>query len=240
MTDLSIPGTIDSREVAQMVGKRHADLLRDIETYCGYMNESTERNFALSDFFKESTYQDTTGRTLKCYLITKMGCEMIANKLTGAKGVQFTAAYVARFNTMEETQKAIASGDNDKLIRAQAMLMNAKTRQYKAIMQTLSDKPNLAPIAREVFGLKAIEQVTGINVGNYLPECEKTYSATEVGAMFGITSTRVGKIANLHNIKRPDYGRYVLDKSPNSSKEVETFRYNQRGVDRIAQLLGMQ
>jgi Rha family phage regulatory protein len=240
MNELSIPGTLDSREVAQMEDKRHDHLIRDIETYIGHMKESAAPNFGVSDFFKESTYQDTTGRTLKCYLITKMGCEMIANKLTGAKGVQFTAAYVARFNTMEETQKVITSGGNDKLIRAQAMFMNAQTRQYKAIMQTLADKPNLAPIAREVFGLKAIEQVTGISVGNYLPECDKTFSATEVGAMFGITSTRVGKIANLHNIKRPDYGKYVLDKSPNSSKEVETFRYNQRGVDRIAQLLGMQ
>jgi Rha family phage regulatory protein len=240
VNELSIPGTLDSREVAQMVGKRHADLLRDIETYGGYMKESTERNFALSDFFKESTYQDTTGRTLKCYLITKMGCEMIANKLTGAKGVQFTAAYVARFNTMEETQKVIASGGNDKLIRAQAMLMNAQTRQFKAIMQTISDKRKLSTIAVEVFGLKALQSVTGADVGNYLPECEKTYSATEVGEMYGVSSTKVGKMANLHNIKRPDYGRYVLDKSPNSAKQVETFRYNSKGADRIGQLLGMQ
>jgi hypothetical protein len=70
------------------------------------MGKSTERNFALSDFFLESTYIDTTGRTLPCYLLSKMGCEMVANKLTGEKGVLFTAAYVAKFNEMERQERA--------------------------------------------------------------------------------------------------------------------------------------
>jgi prophage antirepressor-like protein len=133
-----------------------------------------------------------------------------------------------------------STADDAPHLRAQAMLMNAKTRQYKAIMQTLSDKPRLAPIAVEVFGLKALQTVTGVDMGNYLPETERTYSATEVGEMYGVSSAKVGKVANLNNVKRPEYGKYVLDKSPNSAKQVETFRYNAKGVDRIGKLLGMQ
>jgi len=37
---------------------------------------------------------------MPCYLITKKGCDMIANKLTGRKGVLFTAAYVTAFEEM--------------------------------------------------------------------------------------------------------------------------------------------
>ncbi len=96
---------LDSREVAQLVGKRHGDLLRDIERYEQYLSESTERNFALSDFFQRSQYQDSTGRTLPCYLVTKQGCELIAHKLTGKKGVLFTASYIERFHAMEEALK---------------------------------------------------------------------------------------------------------------------------------------
>lgn len=58
---------VDSREVAEMVGKRHGDLLRDIRGYAEVMENSTERNFALSDFFIESSYKDSTGRELPCY-----------------------------------------------------------------------------------------------------------------------------------------------------------------------------
>ena len=97
---------IDSREVAELIGKRHHDLLRDIGRYRNYMDNSTESKIAFSGFFLESSYLDPTGRTLPCYLLSKMGCEMVANKLTGEKGVLFTAAYVEKFNEMEAAERA--------------------------------------------------------------------------------------------------------------------------------------
>lgn len=89
----------DSREVAVMVEKDHAKLLRDIRNYCKHL---TEANFGLSEYFVESEYQDSTGRKLHCYLCTKKGCDMIANKMTGKKGVIFTAKYIEAFEKMKE------------------------------------------------------------------------------------------------------------------------------------------
>ena len=93
---------IDSREVAEMVEKQHKNLLRDITGYIKIMEKSTGLKIEPSDFFIHSTYQDSTGRELPCYLITKKGCDMIANKLTGEKGVLFTAAYTITFDNMEK------------------------------------------------------------------------------------------------------------------------------------------
>lgn len=93
---------VDSREVAALIDKPHNDLMKSIRRYSGYL---TEGRISLSDFFLESTYADSTGRTLPCYLLTKMGCEMVANKLTGEKGVLFTAAYVSKFNEMEQRER---------------------------------------------------------------------------------------------------------------------------------------
>ena len=92
---------VDSRDVAGAIGKRHDHLLRDIGKYRTIMLGPTAPNFGASDFFLESSYVDNSGRTLPCYLLSKMGCELVANKLTGEKGVLFTAAYVAKFNIME-------------------------------------------------------------------------------------------------------------------------------------------
>lgn len=91
--------TLDSREVAGMVEKEHAKLLRDIKRY---IKQLIEANIGFSDFFGESTYKDSTGRTLPCYMITRKGCEFIANKLTGTKGTEFTARYINRFHEMED------------------------------------------------------------------------------------------------------------------------------------------
>ncbi len=90
---------IDSREVAEMVGKEHNMMLRDIRRYCEQLGQS---KIAQSDFFTESTYQNSQNKTMPCYFVTKKGCEFIAHKLTGIKGTEFTAKYINRFHEMEE------------------------------------------------------------------------------------------------------------------------------------------
>ncbi|MGF2158807.1 Rha family transcriptional regulator [Enterococcus avium] len=94
--------TITSNEVADMIGKEHSKLIRDIRTYIGYLGEA---KIGSSEFFIESTYKSEQNKDLPNYLLTKQGCELVSNKLTGAKGVQFTAKYVSRFNQMEENTK---------------------------------------------------------------------------------------------------------------------------------------
>lgn len=89
----------DSREVAKMVEKEHYNLVKTIRGYCKHL---TDVNFNVSEYFVESEYQDSTGRKLPCYLCTKKGCDMIANKMTGKKGVIFTAKYIEAFEKMKE------------------------------------------------------------------------------------------------------------------------------------------
>lgn len=98
---------VDSRQVAKAIERPHCDLMRTIHVYCKYLAESGESaelrgesNFALSSFFIESTYKTEQGKAAPCYLVTKKGCDMVANKLTGRKGVLFTAAYVTAFEQM--------------------------------------------------------------------------------------------------------------------------------------------
>ena len=93
---------VDSREVAEMVEVRHADLLEKIDGYIQYLQNG---KFRSDDFFIESSYIAGTGKQYKCFLMTRKGCDMVANKLTGEKGVWFTAAYVTKFEEMEKAQR---------------------------------------------------------------------------------------------------------------------------------------
>ncbi|MCY8824514.1 Rha family transcriptional regulator [Bacillus atrophaeus] len=89
----------DSRDVAEVTSKRHSDLIRIIKGYIDTI--LTDAKLRSSDFFITSTYEDSKGEIRPCFLLTKKGCEMIANKMTGEKGILFTAAYVTQFNQME-------------------------------------------------------------------------------------------------------------------------------------------
>ena len=90
---------IDSREVATMVEKPHSDLMKSIRNYTDTLNAG---DFSSVDFFIPHTYTDSKGEQRPCYLLTKKGCDMVANKMTGEKGVLFTAAYVTAFEKMRE------------------------------------------------------------------------------------------------------------------------------------------
>lgn len=94
--------TISSIEVAEMLNKLHRHLLREIATYSDYLRET---KIGLSSFWQESSYKTNQNKNLKCYLITKKGCEFIAHKMTGKKGAIFTATYINRFHAMEEALK---------------------------------------------------------------------------------------------------------------------------------------
>lgn len=95
----NIEQTLTSMEVAEMVGKEHNKLLRDIRTYIEQLAKS---KIGQGDFFRESTYKDANNQNRPCFDITKKGCEFIAHKLTGIKGTEFTAKYINRFHDMED------------------------------------------------------------------------------------------------------------------------------------------
>jgi len=108
MNDLkvvSIKGQLvtDSRDVAEMIGRPHNELMKSIRTYVEYLGQG---NIPHTDFFIESNYHDVQAKPRPCYSLTKKGCDMVANKMTGEKGVLFTAAYVTRFEEMEKAANA--------------------------------------------------------------------------------------------------------------------------------------
>lgn len=97
--DFKGQNVIESRMVAEMIVMQHKELLRKIKGYDEILTSAKLRSL---DFFIPNTYIDSKGEERPCYLLTKQGCEMVANKITGEKGVLFTAQYVEAFNKMEQ------------------------------------------------------------------------------------------------------------------------------------------
>ena len=137
--------TIPSYEVAEMMGRPHAKVLRMLEGGSGVVGiipTLNEAKTGLVDFFIESTYVDKKGETRKCYECTKMGCELLANKMTGEKGILFTAKYVAKFNAMEKaielpSTEGIRKVVEEELDKKVPKLVGCKDAQVKAIVKAV-------------------------------------------------------------------------------------------------------
>lgn len=129
-------------------------------------------------------------------------------------------------------------GANESMKRADAMLNNSRVRLAQFLKEAVRDIwDDLSPEAKQSYSAYMVEQATGKPSPLPMPEMERTYTAKEVGEMAEISANMVGRLANLYKLKTKEYGKTVLDKSPHSSKQVPTFRYNQAGADRIVQLV---
>lgn len=158
--------TIDSREVAEMVEVTHASLLKKVRNYEEILTKSKLTSL---DFFIPSDYKDSKGETRNCYLLTKKGCEMVANKLTGEKGVIFTAKYVNRFAEME---KQVKIPKTDREILFLSVKVQEETAQR---VDVLEEK------------VTALEETTTINSSQQYT-LEKIAKTTVIRALGGIDS----------------------------------------------------
>lgn len=131
---------LDSREVAEMGEITHSDLLKKLEgttksdgsvKQIGIIPVLAKGNFPLGEYFIESSYVDKNNQLRKCYLFTKKGCEFIANKFTGEKGILFTARYVERFNQLEQDNKQLEN-DKEELHKIALSNKEQKKRKYEA------------------------------------------------------------------------------------------------------------
>ena len=216
---------------------------KDIAAALGYSNPRKAIGDHVDEEDKGVTKCDTLGGGQNLTIINESGIYslILSSKLEGAKrfkrwvtseilpSIRKTGAYATDSAAAEYKARELRIRE----MNAQARLINAETRR----LTVLQKGKGLSQVAVDTLAVKAVERVTGKDLGDYLPQVEKTYSASEVGNALGITAAKVGRLANAHGLKTDEYGITVMDKSRYSSKEVASFRYNEKGKAKLREIL---
>lgn len=187
--------TIPSYEIADMMDRSHAKVLRMLEgdkTHVGIIPTLNEAQLGVVNFFIKSTYKDAKGETRKCYECTKMGCDMLANKMTGEKGILFTAKYVKRFNEMEKIlleQNTPSYMISDPIKRAEQWIREQKEKLLIEEQKKLIEEKH-----------------------DNLVHSPKTYTTTEIAKELGFSSaTALNKDLESKKIQYKVNGTWVLN-----------------------------
>ncbi|MEM8239878.1 hypothetical protein ACY19I_12510 [Morganella morganii] len=97
--------------------------------------------------------------------------------------------------------------------------------------------PNLSPEAKQCAAANIVNPIVGFEAVP-LPVLEqKYYTAGEVGEMLEVSANKIGRIANKHELKTDEFGKFFLDKSAHSAKQVEAFRYNDEGIKALRHII---
>lgn len=204
---------MDSRDVAKMINKTHAHLMRDIARYINDI--LTDPKLDSLDFFIESSYEDAKGEVRKCYLLTKQGCEFVANKLTGRKGTIFTATYVGLFNEYQKEHNEALEGHllkdelvirkgeleyhRDYLIQMERQNANNEVKNLISIADRMENRHDRNLILNEALNKSVMPVAQPLSL-----------SATNVARQLGTTPYNVGKWGQILGLKAPhgERGRY--------------------------------
>ena len=173
--------TISSREVAEMMGVRHCDLLEKIDS----ISKDLATENSVAKYWIEGTFENR-GKHYREYQVKKRGCEFLAHKTTGTKGNLFTHKYMDKFEEMEKKLQKQLPGT-----------------YIEALEQLLASEKEKARVQLELKD----EQ----HKNEMLMHFNKLYTTTEIAKELGIKSAaKLNKVLNDKGIQFKQNGTWVL------------------------------
>lgn len=214
---------------------------KDVAVALGYSKPENAIATHVDDEDKTTTLIQGTGSNYKskAVIINESGLYslILSSKLPTAKSFKRWVTSEVLPSIRKTGSYSTVQSDESKAKRLEVMERNARTRQAK-LWKELAE--GATGTYAKVCKTYAVNTLAGKEVLELPTLAEKTYTATEVGKILGISANKVGKIANKYNLKNDKYGKWFHDKSQYSSKEVETFRYNDEGVKIIQSMAQMK
>lgn len=233
---------ISSREVAEMMEMQHKNLLQKIDNINKVLSaEKSANKKSLAEksaneiYWIESSYI-YNGRRLKEYLVSKEGCEFLAHKSTGEKGILFTHRYMERFKEMEQiieqgSQQVITAKQVEEI--ATTVATTVATTIATTILERLNKIiPDNTPKS---------EQISFINTPLRTP-----YTATKIGKQINRKPETINKVAARHGIITKTNNGWVLNKKYEEAGYGKTckggqyegtfVRYSEKGKQEIIKI----
>lgn len=140
--------SVSSKDVAEVLGKRHDNLLRAIRKYCEALGEDAPKHFILDGEGKKTTYT-----------VTYLGCELLAGRMIGQAGDSFRIWYrgileepVEEHKELEETLYTVAEVAEMLGIGERSVYRNIQSGKLEAI-----EREAMIPTVRKFITATALE-----------------------------------------------------------------------------------
>ena len=212
---------------------------KDVATVLGYANTQKAVRDHVDEEDKLTERFVLSGQNREVIVINESGLYslILSSKLPNAKAFKrwVTSEVLPSIRKTGSYTYQRANPNEEKALHIQEM--DTRIRMSEQFLKLAEIETTLSKNYRDILISKSVEALAGEQLLPLPKVVQKTYSAKEVGEMLGVTAQRIGRIANLNNMKTDEFGEFYKDKSPYSSKEVDVFRYNDKAVEQFKKLL---
>jgi superfamily II DNA helicase RecQ len=229
--------TIDSQSLLAMVNQAREK--------CG---ERPVRN----NVFIERIRDELEGEGYKSFVTpmdkAKGGADQVMIEMTVKQALRVAAreskavrrSLVDKLEDMQAIQVPVQSNSGlpeYRLAKAEQLKAMALEKNIASARELIAMLPRLDPMAHQTLAASLINPLIGYDAIP-LPVIEQHYyTAGEVAEKLGVTANKIGRVANANNLKTEQYGKFFLDKSKHSDKQVEAFRYNGNGIEALRHII---
>lgn len=185
--------------VAQVFGKNHKDVLRDIEKL------SCSEDFRVRNFAHTPYTHPQNGQVYHYYEMTKDGFSFLVMGYTGTKAAEFKEKFISEFNKREMMLK----DDDYILMRSQQILqkrVEAAEQRVKALEADNASKEETISIQAE----KIKESAPKVKIYNEYISSTGTYTATQLAKEYGWGAETLNRKLKEMGIQYKQNGQWLL------------------------------
>ena len=164
----------------------------------------------------------TDGKKYDTRVFTEDGIYEITMLAKTEKAKEFRGWIRKVLKSLRSGKAKLVSMTDFQRMMAQTRSENAKIRKAQILTRLASQYDGTY---RQVLNSYATKELTGEHLLPLPSLPDKTYSATELGQMLGVSANRIGIITNRYNLKTEKFGQWFNDKARSCDKEVQSFRY---------------
>ncbi len=200
------------------------------------INKLVKRNEYLKskEFSVLTKLVSTDGKQYNTRIFTEDGIYEITMLAKTEKAKEFRSWVRKILKSLRRGETKLVSMTEYQRMMAQTRSENAKIRKAQ-ILTRLAEQYD--GTYKQVLNSYATKELTGEHLLPLPQLPDKTYTATELGEMFGVSANKIGIITNRHNLKTDQYGAWFNDKAKGHNKEVQSFRYYSSVIPVLREIL---
>ena len=211
--------TMSSKEIAELTGKRHFNVIRDIDNLIKTLNSD------LSLGFKSTTYEDSTGKSNRMFELDKDATIC----LVAGYDANVRMKIIKRWQELENQVQKPKALSTAEMIMLQAQWNLDQERKLLAVEKTVEDQAiqleevndDIAMVVKEIEGVKKLVLDSSISLSEIYADENAVFEIGEVAGML---------IGSGYFSKEKDFRLYLLE-------EKICYKHGQNHYHPMARLL---
>ena len=199
----------NSKLVAEVFGKEHRNVVRDIKNLIEWgvlKNEQTQ-------MFEETTYiNEQNKQSYPMFIMNQDGFTLLAMGFNGKKAMEFKLKYIEAFNAMKRQIEQSKPSVPHTYLEALKYLVKAEEEKQQLALENKKQQEQIISISKTnmELGNKITEMLPKVSYYDKILQSNATMTVTQIAQDYGMSAMKLNKELESMKIQHKVRGQWIL------------------------------